>query len=629
MRRIIELVIVLLCVTVSTFAQSASDYFRQATELKNLGKYEQAIALYNKSKSTDPAFSADCDYWIDKLTALIKGSKVSAAIKVSEDKIAIPYQGGEHEILIYNAEKWEAVTESSWVVLKKKNNLLVVSCMEPNESLTERHALIEIKRGDDVKMVKVVQKETKEYLYASSENLYFPSRGGVTTVEISSNGDWKPVSKPLWCDLSRNGNVLSLKVEANQTNIEKAGQIQLMSLTGLTISVNVIQSAREKELIASKNKLFFNKKGSQEDVVIYSNGEPWTVVDYPSYCSLRTAGDTLKISCASNRPVNQVREGRLELVSGNRTMSIMLYQEALPKPGYVPAERIVESRKVSFGVFAGYVMPFVSADSKSGYVASAINYGVGTDDEEARYLSPGGFNIGALIDVRLYKNLFLLCEASYRYYQYNRTFDYTCFREIRSGGSLGWYGITSNLYYEKYNMNSVDVSAALAYRFRISEKSHWGIKLGPVLSYGFSSSLEINGRTSSDKMENQVNSISSQWKYNAEGYLDLYSPVGIYRESHTNDYFADREVLRNPVIDDAPFNKFSMGLSVGCHYELKGFSIGLEYCHMLTDIARSGFWDKSRFEVFTYGLNEHMSGYSQYNHCLTLKLGYTFRYAKK
>ena len=63
------------------------------------------------------------------------------------------------------------------------------------------------------------------------------------------------------------------------------------------------------------------------------------------------------------------------------------------------SKTILGGRNISFGLSAGYVMPFVNSTSSGTYTGSVINYSLGNSNEDVNYSSQTGFTIGAVVDL--------------------------------------------------------------------------------------------------------------------------------------------------------------------------------------------------------------------------------------
>lgn len=79
--------------------------------------------------------------------------------------------------------------------------------------------------------------------------------------------------------------------------------------------------------------------------------------------------------------------------------------------------------------------------------------------------------------------------------------------------------------------------------------------------------------------------------------------------------------------EKSPYNPLNYGLRFGLTYELSGFQLGVHYNLPLSNMANDAFWNSNRIPVINGKIGENnMSGYKQKISCLSVTLGYVFRY---
>lgn len=299
--------------------------------------------------------------------------------------------------------------------------------------------------------------------------------------------------------------------------------------------------------------------------------------------------------------------------------------------------RRMGGRKVSFGVNAGYVMPFVSAKSGGGFTGSMVNYGLGNSEENVNFESQYGYTAGLSVDIRLVKNLYLVTGLDYKYIEYKNSFKHD-YKDIvfKTLGNNAYVGDQISNFEEKYTNHFIELPVLASYRFILTKYSSLHVNAGPYLSWGISSKMKLRG--SNDR--------SGEIYKSYFGEIDYNMPVGSFQENaRINgdfDLFSKKQTVTtvsesgaglgaetNSEYDfsKSPFNRLNMGLRFGLVYELRGFQLGVRYDLMLTNMASDSYWSTTRVPVFEGKVGENnMSGYKQRISSLSVTLGYVFRY---
>lgn len=297
--------------------------------------------------------------------------------------------------------------------------------------------------------------------------------------------------------------------------------------------------------------------------------------------------------------------------------------------------RILGGRNISFGVNIGYIMPFVNSSAGGGFVGSPINYSLADSRENVSYSSQSGFTIGAMADIRLYKNLYLLTGINYTLIKYTNKFNESINNVVvYSDEDWIWIGDVATSYNEKYTLNLIEVPVLASYRFVLSKTASVHLNFGPYFTYGLSAKMkftgsseawgDVYGRWGLEKLP-QPEEPFDDVNYHINADFDLYS-----KEFQFTNVREGGATLSLPEIYDSnssPYKKFNYGLKAGVVYELRGFQLGLYYSLQLSNMGQKGFWEGPRIPIFNgqTGANT-MSGYKHRINSLEIKLGYVLRY---
>lgn len=145
-------------------------------------------------------------------------------------------------------------------------------------------------------------------LSVSKSNLSFSSYGGTETINVSGPSWSISVNPASWGHLTRSGNTLTLKVDANSSSSARTDYFKLKS-GNQEIKVNVSQSGSSHSsspyLNVTKTELFFASEGGQESITISTNNTWKITTNTNSWGHLKQEGNTLTVSVDANYTGNQ------------------------------------------------------------------------------------------------------------------------------------------------------------------------------------------------------------------------------------------------------------------------------------------------------------------------------------
>lgn len=621
-------------------AQDCKTIYRNANSLRSRQKYDNAINEYERVKNCgNQELAKDCDYWIQWINdnRPSKDKNSSGDFNLSRDHVTIPCQGGEYSVRVQGQGKWSFTINSDWCTAEKRGNTIVISCLNENESLDIRTAKIDVECGSQHKSIIVENDGARETLLSSANELTFPASGEVNDVDVIANTDWDILEVPVWINAQKSEARITFKVQPNKQNSKREADVRLVTPTNLTTIIKIYQgsAAINEKLSFSKNQLSFDANGGEEIVKVYTDAPDWKFDQFPSWIQLTRIGkDSLKIRCVPNDPIGEIREGSVNITTGNQSLGVNILQAAKPIVAVIP-DFGIGGRTISFGISAGYVYPVISTSSGGTYNGSVVNYALGENGEDASYSSSGGFNIGAFADIRLYKNFYLKAGLEFTHYSYKNEFNKNVDRRILQTSQYYLGGPTENNYKEEYTINQLEIPVLASYRIATSRISHVQLNAGPVIYYGLSAKMKLSGNTDTDnlsaykytnlKYTNQRYNYSTYSShYAGNGELDLYETHFEYAETYTMGNNTD--IIKTYNLDSSPLNRFNFGIRLGAAFEYAGISLGFEYNLMLTNMANNKFWEGDRLTIFDQTPGVVMSGYKQRNSYWGIKLGYTFRY---
>lgn len=298
---------------------------------------------------------------------------------------------------------------------------------------------------------------------------------------------------------------------------------------------------------------------------------------------------------------------------------------------------LLGGRNVSFGVHAGYVFPFATSSAGGSFAGSPVNYSLGDSRENVNYYSQSGFTAGLAVDIRLYKNFYLLTGVDYIQYKYSNSFNQTIQDAIVQAINNDVYkGNVKNDFEENYTISVIEVPILASYRFVLNKYNSIHLNLGPYISYGLSSKMKLSGSSEASgnvysRIGNTVNYDKPYGtftnNYHVAGEFDMYSKkLGFILTTENAQNTSSNQQIEYD-FKASPYRKFNYGVKIGATYELKGFQLGIDYSLHLSNMGNDEFWESSRVPVINGLTGENnMSGYKHRIHSLVIKLGYIFRY---
>lgn len=622
-------------------AQSCKVLYQEGNTLVDQGKLEKAKSKFQQViHCGNNLYVPDSEKRIAWIDRVLRKPSTAKPFSLSDNKVVIPYQGGQDVITVDGNGSWTAfVNDKSvgWCKIKKeKGKIYIVS--EANENNTDRSCEVVVRMGGKTRTVVVKNEKAPEMLVPSVENLTFPYKGETNTVEIRSNTNWKVTDVPGWVVSTKENGKIKLTALANDNNVERSAEIKVESSTK-TVIINLYQGAGLDHLAFSKNDLHFGPDGGDEYVQIRTDAQDWRFGDFPHWCQVtKVADNLLKIHCTPNEPINLNREASVNVTTGKQTLGINVCQEAKPLVAVIPNFGI-GGHAISFGISAGYLFPNIINSSGGDFTGSVVNYALGDNRENASYKSSGGFNIGLFADIRIYKNFYLKPGVEFTHYKYKNYFSGDV--EIFTlGDTKNYYfkGNAQNQYQESYTFNEIEIPVIASYRIPVTKISHLQINIGPTIRYGLSAKMKISGNTDANKMgsykivNNQRTDIvysqglTTSLNYSGSGELNLYKSRMKYSETYSDEFLTNGVIPKDCDLEDSPLKKLNFGARLGVSYEYAGISFGMEYNIMLSNAANEKYWNSERWRIFDKGADVLMSGYKQRNNYFSVKIGYTFRY---
>lgn len=164
----------------------------------------------------------------------------------------------------------------------------------------------------------------KSYFAISSQYASFDSDGGNRTFTVSSSAAWKiSVNTASWGHLSRSGNTLYLRVDANNSSSSRTDYFTISS-GSKSIRVDISQGKRNS-LTVSTESLSFSSAGGSRTITVNSSSS-WKIgTKTYDWGHLSTDGNTVTLRVDANTSTNS-RTDYFTIKSGNLEKRINISQ---------------------------------------------------------------------------------------------------------------------------------------------------------------------------------------------------------------------------------------------------------------------------------------------------------------
>ena len=171
------------------------------------------------------------------VSACSKDDSPEVIVNVSQSALMFTPSGSEQIIQVSANTKWDCEYNADWLLVRQQQESIRV-IVNDNTTTSVRSDVIRITAYGEVRAeIQVTQEGATLSLLL--DPLSAVSQGGILTIPIQSNLDWKPESDAEWCDVQKNGENLLLTISRNYSMTErtclvtvKAGALaQQLSLT--------------------------------------------------------------------------------------------------------------------------------------------------------------------------------------------------------------------------------------------------------------------------------------------------------------------------------------------------------------------------------------------------------------
>lgn len=225
---------------------------------------------------------------------------------ISSQSASFGSEGGTKTFTVSSSGSWQISTNTaSWGHLTRSGKTLTLRVDSNTETFSRKDYFI-IKSGTKSIQVDITQSKAVT-LNVSSESLSFTSAGGTQTITISTDGVWSiGTSTTSWGHLSKNGNLLSVKIDPNNSTYSRSDWFTIKSGNKeKRITISQAGSSVSPYLNISKTSLSFFSNGGSETITISSNKEWKIKTGTYSWGHLYRNGNSLVVSVDANNTTQE------------------------------------------------------------------------------------------------------------------------------------------------------------------------------------------------------------------------------------------------------------------------------------------------------------------------------------
>lgn len=272
-----------------------------------------------------------------KLGVTIYVSQEAAGMTSSQtETISVPVEGSSYNIQLKSDAPWTASSGSySWISVTPSQGDAgtsnIVLEVAPNSTTSARTGYVQFMIGTK-KLVEIKIEQVGIYLDASPTALTFDADACSRDITVSSNREWKVLSKPSWIKTSaesiKGDGTLTLSVDDNKYTLRK--DIVTIGIEGLSIKqdIEVTQSGRTFDNLVGT--LQYMASAGSQNFTITTDGS-WTATSSESWLTLSPAsgkGTTEVTATVAENTTDEERQAAVTVKEGDTEQTILVTQKA-------------------------------------------------------------------------------------------------------------------------------------------------------------------------------------------------------------------------------------------------------------------------------------------------------------
>lgn len=261
-------------------------------------------------------------------------SATSATFEISETSVSFGASGGSKIFTVKSTHSWYIGTRPAfWGHLSRNGNNLILY-VDANKDTSKRSDWFSIVSSGKKIHVDITQSANppKPIFEISATSAYFNANGGTESFAVTSNNPWEiETNTASWVHLDRNGNKLTLTVDANNKPEARTGYFVIKS-GDKTLRVDISQAQGDEVLSVNGSStsvsVGFGSYGGSKDIDVNTNMGGYELKYKPSWCYITDKTATgFTLGCYSNTS-SYDRKDWMEVKAGGKTVRINISQDA-------------------------------------------------------------------------------------------------------------------------------------------------------------------------------------------------------------------------------------------------------------------------------------------------------------
>ena len=293
--------------------------------------FASVVLVFRCSQRVNSSTSSSgyVNYPKDQEASVNVSSTSVSYLRVSDDNLSFSQSGGTQSITVYTDGEWDISTDTyDWGHLTRSGNTLTLR-VDANSG-SDRTDYFIIKSGPYEKQVDIFQSGVAySEVRVSNDDLSFSQSGGTQSITVYTDGEWDISTDTYdWGHLTRSGNTLTLRVDANSGSdrtdyfIIKSGPYEKQ--------VDIFQSgASATYMYLDKSSFSVEKSGTPAgrcyQVNIDTDGNDVTASTSASWIDLTVVGNYL-LEIETDYNSGSRRTATITVRSGNKSRQITVSQ---------------------------------------------------------------------------------------------------------------------------------------------------------------------------------------------------------------------------------------------------------------------------------------------------------------
>lgn len=267
-------------------------------------------------------------------------------------------------------------------------------------------------------------------LNLSKTEINYKSSGSDEFVDVFTNSKSYTIDQlPSWCTVRKHDTYFVVNCSVNYQNTTRSTFINVKA-GNKTIRVNITQDGAtqktETSLSLSKTNLFFSKNGGDENIIVFTNFNDFSVTSIPSWCTIQKFSNSITITCLNNNS-NRYRSEWFKVIADNKEVKVSINQTGLnnQEPKYTNKKSFS-----SIGLQSGEIAKFglmyeYGGRSKLGFHISVGSSLISKQDILSGKITENKNNFDLGPNFRVFNWLYLNIGVGYGFYNYAIRNDYT------------------------------------------------------------------------------------------------------------------------------------------------------------------------------------------------------------